>query len=141
MHVFSMRVAAVWALCGGALILAIVSILSLTTPRQTLAVAPLASTEQAVSIAEFQFTPAVITVTLNNSIRWTNHGTFQHTVTEFHNKFDSEAISPGVFFTQTFTQTGVVSYFCEFHPSLMHGFINVVEQVEQRHTYVPLIRR
>ena len=84
---------------------------STTTPSQTFNV----------SIGEFFFNPTPINISVGDSVRWTNNGTVDHTTT---GNWDSENLSPGSTFTQTFDSPGTSDYICTIHP-LMSGTVKV----------------
>jgi len=80
----------------------------------------------AVSIVDFAFTPKVITISVGDSVTWTNNGNITHTSTSTGGVWDSGDLTHGQSFTQVFTQTGTFNYFCMHHPGSMTGTINVV---------------
>jgi plastocyanin len=71
-----------------------------------------------VSIRDFFFDPANITVAPGTTVRWVNQGNAPHTVTANDKSFDSERLNPGQSFTHTFQGAGTFSYFCEIHPHM-----------------------
>jgi plastocyanin len=80
-----------------------------------------------VSIVDFAFSPAVITVTAGTVVTWTNQGEFAHTTTSdvgSADPWDSGILGPGAIFTRTFDVPGVFGYFCGFHP--MQGTVVVL---------------
>ncbi len=85
------------------------------TPRTTaqLAAAP---SGPAVTIDNFAFTPAVITVPAGSAVAWTNHDDTPHTVTASDKLFGSAAILPNAQFSYTFNTPGTYNYFCSIHP-------------------------
>ncbi len=76
-----------------------------------------------ISIVDFQFEPASVTVAVGDSIRWTNNGTVPHTATSGDNceasgDWDSGTLEPGQSFTYGVDQEDAgrtVDYFCRFH--------------------------
>jgi plastocyanin len=78
----------------------------------------------AVTIANFAFDPAEITVAAGTTVTWTNEDVAPHTVTADDGPFDSGRLDQGGSFSQTFDQPGSFAYHCEFHPS-MHGTVVV----------------
>ena len=84
--------------------------------------------------------PRQITVSVNDTITWTNNDTEAHTVTSgngagieslMNNKrgtpnglFDSGSFKPGQSWTHAFTKPGTYTYFCTIHP-WMDGVVTV----------------
>ena len=92
-----------------------------------LALAPsaaLAQTANAVTISDFQFTPASLTVPVGTKVTWTNNGPSNHTVTANQGAFDSGALAKGQSFSFTFASAGTFAYHCSIHP-FMTGSITV----------------
>ncbi len=75
-----------------------------------------------VSIVDFSFEPASLSIPVGGNVIWTNDGSAPHTVTgDFA---DSGVIDPGATFTHAFDAEGVFPYACAFHPD-MTGQITV----------------
>ncbi|HEY7032485.1 MAG TPA: cupredoxin domain-containing protein [Thermomicrobiales bacterium] len=81
---------------------------------------------KAVSIKDFQFSPASRSVIVGTTVTWTNTGDAPHTVTSDDGVFDSGRIEPGDDFSFTFDQVGTFTYHCAIHPR-MKGKIVVKE--------------
>ncbi len=66
----------------------------------------------------WQYSPQHVTVVLgmNNALTWISHSIAYDTVTEDSGLFGSGTIPPGGSFGYTFTEPGVYSYHCVFHP-------------------------
>jgi len=81
-----------------------------------------------VTIANFAFSPANITVKKGTTVTWTNSDSTAHTVTESDGKAgpDSSALDPGSTYTFTFKDAGTFQYHCSIHPS-MTGTVVVTE--------------
>lgn len=77
-----------------------------------------------VSIQDFFFAPAQMTVQPGTTVTWVNNGPAPHTVTADDGSFDSETLQPGQSFSFTFANAGTFSYHCEIHPS-MTGSVTV----------------
>lgn len=75
-----------------------------------------------VSIVDFTFTPANMSVTSGTTVVWTNMDDVDHTVTS--DSFSSSALEPGDSFSYTFEEEGEYQYECSFHPQ-MTGKITV----------------
>jgi plastocyanin len=77
-----------------------------------------------VSISNFAFSPANLTVKVGSTVTWTNQDSVEHTVVADDDSFKSNTIASGSTFSQTFTKAGTVGYHCGIHPS-MKGQITV----------------
>jgi len=71
-----------------------------------------------VKIANFTYSPDVITVTPGTTVTWVNHDDIPHTVTATGKAFRSRALDTDDAFTFTFTTTGDYAYFCALHPKM-----------------------
>lgn len=109
---------------------------SLLTVAVLAVVAPAHATVFEVSIADFEFVPAAITVAVGDSIHWTNNGAAPHTVTSgadctWDNDFDSGTLNPGQEFGYKVDEEDAgdtVDYFCRFHCAMgMVGSYTVQE--------------
>lgn len=76
--------------------------------------APVAT--DAVSIQNFAFSPATITVKAGTTITWTNRDQDAHTVSAVSGAFHSPTLSTGQSFQYTFTTPGRFDYLCTIHP-------------------------
>jgi plastocyanin len=76
------------------------------------------STGNSVTIMNFAFSPATLTVKAGTKVTWTNKDTVTHTVTADQGAFNSGLLSPGNSFSFTFTQAGTFSYHCNIHHSM-----------------------
>jgi plastocyanin len=77
---------------------------------------PQAAGGPAVSIANFNFVAADLTVSAGTTVVWTNHDDVQHTVTAPDNSFSSPPIDTEGQFSHTFSTPGTYQYFCAIHP-------------------------
>jgi plastocyanin len=78
-----------------------------------------------VSIQNFSFKPANITIKRGTKVRWINKDSTAHTVTaNKKNSFDSGRLGKGQRYTHTFKSAGKKPYHCEIHPD-MKGTITV----------------
>lgn len=97
-----------------------------------------------VSIQDFTFTPASVTIHVGMSVRWVNKGPSAHTTTSDTGAWNSGTLgapnggggiyggggSAGGTFTQTFAQAGTYGYHCEIHPpSAYPHFVGTVTVV------------
>ena len=83
-----------------------------------------AAASGSVTIADFQFTPAQITVNQGDTVTWTNNGPTPHSATAPDGTFDTGIFPAGQSRSHTFTEAGTFSYICTPHPN-MHGTIVV----------------
>src|SRR6476659_2580047 len=79
-----------------------------------------------VSIVNFAFQPATITVPLGTTVCWTNNGSVNHSATSDNPAFDSSTLASGDSFRFTFSSNGSFPYHCNFHPLTMMGTITAV---------------
>ena len=83
----------------------------------------------AVTVANYSFTPACIKIAKGSKVTWTNTGMASHTVTSDPGgvaTFDSGALGTGGTFDFTFPASGSVDYHCIPHESLgMKGTVIV----------------
>jgi len=70
----------------------------------------------AVSIANFAFSPASLTVKVGDSVTWKNDDSTAHTVA--FAAFDSGSIAPGASYSHKFDSAGTFDYKCSIHPSM-----------------------
>ena len=66
---------------------------------------------QTVTISDFAFSPATVTITAGDTITWTNTDPVVHTATSSSGAFDSGDIAQGESFSVTFTTPGTYFYF------------------------------
>jgi LPXTG-motif cell wall-anchored protein len=71
-----------------------------------------------VSIADFSFSPASITVSVGQMVTWVNTGPSDHTVTADDTSFDSGTMADGDSFSHTFSSAGTFSYVCAIHDEM-----------------------
>ncbi len=81
----------------------------------------------AVSIKDFAFSPASLTVKVGDTVTWTNNDTTTHTASSDDSvtpKFGTGDIKASKTGTVTFDKAGTYAYHCDFHGN-MHGTIVV----------------
>jgi LPXTG-motif cell wall-anchored protein len=83
-----------------------------------------AAASGSVTIADFQFTPAQITINQGDTVTWTNNGPTSHSATAPDGSFDTGVFPAGQSRSHTFNDAGTFSYICTPHPN-MHGTIVV----------------
>ncbi|HEX4226342.1 MAG TPA: cupredoxin family copper-binding protein [Pseudonocardiaceae bacterium] len=69
-----------------------------------------------VSITNFAFAPAAITVKVGTTVTWTNKDQDAHTVTAQDRTFSSSPLNTGGTYQFTFTKPGTYAYLCTIHP-------------------------
>jgi plastocyanin len=87
-----------------------------------------------VSIRDFTFSPASVTVKVGSTVRWTNNGPSAHTTTSDMGVWDSGTLTPsggggmtGATFQMTFNSVGMFPYHCSIHPpSVYPGFTGTI---------------
>lgn len=77
-----------------------------------------------ITIQNFAFKPANLTVAAGTKVTWTNKDSEPHTATATDKRFVSNALDTGDQFSFVFTDKGDYSYFCTLHPQ-MKGKITV----------------
>lgn len=104
------------------LVAAIAVTLVLTLPWVALAAS------QSVTIQDFSFTPASVTVNVGDSVTWRNTGGDPHTATSNTTGFDTGTLNPGTSKTIVFGTAGTFDYHCAIHPS-MRGTVTVLAAI------------
>jgi plastocyanin len=84
-----------------------------------------AASDMTVTIADFQFTPASITIHVGDTVTWTNHGPSAHTATANNGSFNTGVLQKGQSASHTFNTPGTFTYICSIHP-FMHGTVVVL---------------
>jgi plastocyanin len=79
--------------------------------------------DNSVTIDNFTFTPAEMTVKVGTTVTWTNHDDIPHTVVSA-GKFRSKTLDTDDKYSFTFTTPGDYKFFCSLHPH-MTGMIKV----------------
>ncbi|HWQ89231.1 MAG TPA: cell wall-binding repeat-containing protein, partial [Desulfitobacteriaceae bacterium] len=70
----------------------------------------------AISIKDFTFTPAVLTVSAGSTVVWTNNDSTTHNIKS--SDFNSTDLAPGDTFEFKFEKTGTYNYSCGIHPAM-----------------------
>ncbi|MEX0762492.1 MAG: cupredoxin domain-containing protein [Dehalococcoidia bacterium] len=79
--------------------------------------APDASEVVRVSIAQFAFSPATLTVDPGTRVEWTNQDDVPHTAT-LNDVFDTDNITTGDSGSHVFDTPGTFDYICALHPDM-----------------------
>jgi plastocyanin len=78
----------------------------------------------AVSIKNFAFSPAAVTVAAGSTVVWTNNDSVQHDITFDGGGIASSVLNQNDTFSHTFPTAGTYHYICSIHP-FMHGTVIV----------------
>lgn len=95
-----------------------------------------AANPTSVTIVDYAFQPAKINITTGTMVVWTytSSGKDFHTVSSKPGTnqtqggaplLSSGSLSPGQTFSYTFNNPGIYPYECQFHPTIMSGWVNV----------------
>jgi len=77
-----------------------------------------------VTIQNFSFSPASVTVKVGDTVTWTNQDSSTHTVVADNGEFKSGNLGNGATFSFTFSAAGTFAYHCSIH-STMKGTVVV----------------
>jgi LPXTG-motif cell wall-anchored protein len=80
--------------------------------------AAVAAATENVTISDFQFTPAQITIQQGDTVTWTNEGPTAHSATASGGSFDTGIFSAGGSRSETFDEAGTFAYICTPHPNM-----------------------
>jgi len=84
-------------------------------------------TPNTVTIDNFSFTPAAVSVKPGTTVTWTNKDDIPHGIGATNNAFPkSKALDTDDSYSFTFTTPGTYQYFCYLHPKMVGSI--VVEQ-------------
>jgi plastocyanin len=83
-------------------------------------------TGDAVSIDNFAFVPATLTVRVGSTVTWTNHDEEPHTVAASDGSFHSPGMGSQATYSHTFPTAGKFDYICSIHP-FMHATVVVTQ--------------
>jgi plastocyanin len=83
-----------------------------------------AAASTSVTIKDFEFAPASITVNVGDTVTWTNQGPTEHSATASDGTFDTGIMGKGKSGSHTFTEAGTIAYICTPHP-FMKGTVVV----------------
>jgi plastocyanin len=71
-----------------------------------------------VDITGFAFSPETLTISVGDTVIWTNKDSTTHTATADGGEFDSGNLGNGDTFSYTFTTAGTFTYDCKIHTSM-----------------------
>lgn len=73
---------------------------------------------QSVSIDNFSFTPATLSVDVGTEVTFTNHDDIPHTVVDVAGGFKSKPLDTNDSYRHVFDAKGTYRYFCSIHPTM-----------------------
>jgi len=77
-----------------------------------------------ISIDNFTFTPATLTVKVGTTVTWTNKDDIPHAIASATNAFaKSKALDTDDTYSFTFTAPGTYKYFCYLHPHMVGAIV------------------
>jgi DNA-binding beta-propeller fold protein YncE len=79
-----------------------------------------------IAMLNFDFAPEALTVSVGDTVRWTNPSDLQHTATST-GFFDSGPVGSGDTFTYSFNSPGTFEYFCSIHGAAIQSGVIIVE--------------
>jgi plastocyanin len=79
---------------------------------------------QTVSMRDFSFAPATVSVSVGDTVTWRNDGKIDHTATANDGSFDTGNVASGQSGSVTFEKAGSFAYICTIHPN-MKGTVQV----------------
>jgi plastocyanin len=82
-----------------------------------------ASDGTSVTIKDYAFTPATLTVPAGAIVTWTNDDAVPHTATASDGSFDSGNLNPEQGFSFTFSTPGSFPYVCQYHAGMQGAIV------------------
>jgi LPXTG-motif cell wall-anchored protein len=76
----------------------------------------IAAASGGVTIADFSFSPASLTINQGDTVTWVNNGPTPHSATANNGSFNTGILKAGQSASHTFSQAGTFSYYCQPHP-------------------------
>jgi plastocyanin len=83
------------------------------------------SASASVTMVDFSFTPASVTIAVGDTVTWHNTGQAPHNATANDGSFKTPDLNNGQSASHTFSSAGTFSYICTIHPN-MHGTVRVL---------------
>lgn len=80
-------------------------------------ISPQKVSEGEISIKNFKFNPATLTIKVGTTVVWTNNDGMPHKIKS--DKFNSDTLNKGQTFKFTFLSVGEYDYLCSIHPSML----------------------
>jgi len=80
----------------------------------------MAPMSRTITIDNFSFSPAPVTVPVGTTVTWINRDDVPHTVvSDDQQQFKSKALDTDEKFSHTFDKPGTYPYFCSIHPKMV----------------------
>ena len=79
---------------------------------------PVQAADSGVTIANFAFDPATVTIQVGDVVTWTNQDSVAHTATADDGSFDTGQLANGAFETVPFNTAGTFAYVCSIHAQM-----------------------
>jgi len=115
-------------ICGSLVFVLILALgaCSSTSPNGGTTTTAVATAQAAVAASDaLKFSPDTLTVSVGQTVTWSNGGTIGHTVTFDSGPAFSQPLNPGATVTRPFPTAGTFTYHCSIHGRSMHGTIIV----------------
>jgi LPXTG-motif cell wall-anchored protein len=84
-----------------------------------------AAADVSVSIGDNFFTPKTVSISVGDTVTWTNDGQAQHSATADNESWDTGVFGPGASRSHTFNQAGSFRYQCSVHGASQSGTVKV----------------
>lgn len=88
---------------------------------------PTTTPDATVSISNFAFVPATVTVKAGGTVQWTNADSAPHTATDLNNAFTSGNLAQGEKYSFKFTTPGTYTYHCLVHSMMANATVVVTQ--------------
>jgi len=85
--------------------------------------APSARPAVPVTIANFQFRPPTLNISVGDTVTWTNNDSTTHTATADNSAWDSGRLAPGQSYSMIFNNPGSFTYHCSIHPNMRGSIV------------------
>lgn len=99
------------------LVIALIGPVALATPEAS------AQGTATVTISDFTFSPATLTIEAGTTVTWVNEDAVPHTATGSGGEFDTGTIAGGGSASVTFDTPGTYAYICSFHPDMVGAIV------------------
>jgi plastocyanin len=76
-----------------------------------------------VSVDNFTFGPASLSVPVNSAVTWVNKDDIPHVIASSDGLFKSKALDTDQTYSYTFTKPGTYPYYCSIHPKMVGKII------------------
>ena len=96
-----------------------VAVASLSLAARTALAAPVETKATKVSIVNFQFTPAEVTIAPGESVTWVNDDGAPHGLEYHDGSSGKDLLLTGASYNRRFDQPGTYDYNCSVHPYMM----------------------